>query len=130
MFIFHVTEEARKGLSWIRAEVATVLDFDKNFELVADVNLPDDIDLAFQLTNSIEDNWWEHPGVTKGSKEGYRSTSVGDVIELSDGTYHMVDGSGWVEVFPHGDIAKTKVTSIIREAAFQVEFINSKHFCG
>jgi len=40
----------------------------------------DDLDLAFELTNHIYDDWWENPSVTKIGDDNYRSTSVGDLM--------------------------------------------------
>jgi len=129
MTVYHLNQEARKE-QWLRCDPSTVVDFDKNFEKVAVIHdYYDDVDVAFRLTNSIDNNWWETKGIEKGSAPGYRSTSVGDIVELSNGSLHMVDGSGW-EVVNTKDTVRMKVRGILKEAAFQVEFINSEYFAG
>lgn len=61
-----------------------------HYRLVAEV-ATDDLDLAYQLTNSIDCSWWENPGVVQHFEgEGCRSTSVGDVLEKSDGALYVV----------------------------------------
>ena len=79
---------------------------------VADVDVDDENHaLVFQLTNTIDHHWWLNRGVTpnfdspafrevKGMK-GTRSTSVGDIIVLSDGKVLRCANVGWVEVTPN-----------------------------
>lgn len=76
---------------------------------VADVDLPDDMHAeVFPLTNSIDGPWWENEGVTANfdspaffeveehpGVKGTRSTSVGDVILLSDGRWLRCASVGW-----------------------------------
>ncbi len=73
---------------------------------VADVDLPDEsYERAFELTNTIERLWWENVGVTPNfespaffeveGKLGTRSTSVGDVLVLADGTVLRCAACGW-----------------------------------
>ncbi len=68
---------------------------------IADANHAD----VFYLTNSVDGPWWENEPVTpnfdspaffevKGRK-GTRSTSVGDVILLSDGRWLRCASVGW-----------------------------------
>jgi hypothetical protein len=49
---------------------------------------------AFQRTNTIYHNWWEDEveflGSPQHGMEGCRSTSVGDVLQTEDGTYYTV----------------------------------------
>ena len=127
MKVYHLNDSVKR--TWIFCDVSTAINFDKNFDKVADVDLPDNLEDAFRLTNSIETFWWYNDGVVKGDKEGYRSTSVGDVVELSDGTFHMVDGTGWMKI----DVNNRRdlmVTHFLKEVAWDVNFINSKHFVG
>jgi hypothetical protein len=88
----------------------------EKFDKVATVDLPDeDYGLVYELTNSIERCWWEntavtahfdspaffeveeHPGV-----KGTRSTSVGDIIVLSDGRVLECASFGWDLITPGG----------------------------
>lgn len=126
MKVYHLTDKAREEvgtMSWIKEDHSTVDDFSKNFDLVAYIDDIDDVEKAFFLTNTIENYWWDNENVTKGEKDGYRSTSVGDVVKLSDGTFYMVGGSGWDEVFPTNK--PVSVTDIIKDAAKKIEEINA-----
>lgn len=100
------------------------VDFPANYVHVADVKT-DDLEKAFELTNTIDRFWWENRGVHpnwKGAREwalriasqygdrqtretarrhageGFRSTSVGDVLE-KNGVYYFVGRIGF-ERFP------------------------------
>ena len=43
------------------------------------------LDQVFELTNTIDKYWWENEQVIKiFTKEGCRSTSVGDIIKIDD----------------------------------------------
>jgi len=65
-------------------------DFPSGYELAATADFPM-LDLVYQLTNSIDWPWWENEGVTmEGNVEGRRSTSVGDVIVIPDGSRFVV----------------------------------------
>ena len=61
--------------------------------LAAEVDT-DDLELAFQLTNHIDMDWWDNEGVTRYG--GKRSTSCGDVME-KDGTFFVVASAGFRE---------------------------------
>lgn len=61
---------------------------------VADV-ATDDLEVAYELTNSINRGWWENEGVTKTfTKAGCRSTSVGDMA-IHNGVTYLCDMVGW-----------------------------------
>lgn len=122
MKVYHLTDDARKNGSWVRADVRKFADFEKNFELVANID-HENLAHAFELTNTIEDYWWNNDGVTKGPKSGYRSTSVGDIVGLEDGTFHMVDGSGYVDVTGK-DISRLNVNHLMRIAELKIWNIN------
>lgn len=65
-----------------------------NFELVAEVEVPDDhYGEVFRLTNTIDEVWWENPEVTLIKRS--RSTSTGDVIVREDGLRRRCDMVGW-----------------------------------
>lgn len=69
------------------------LKFPMHYECVAEVlsSNPDD---AFYLTNTVNHPWWENSGVV-ALKKG-RSTSVGDVILMSDNkTLYLCMPAGW-----------------------------------
>tara|TARA_B100000683_G_scaffold251668_1_gene267902 strand:- start:347 stop:697 length:351 start_codon:yes stop_codon:yes gene_type:complete len=78
---------------------------------VADVDLPDTAFAeVFRLTNSIDGPWWENEGVTANfdspafreieGRKGTRSTSVGDMILLSDGSWKRCASFGWKDYTP------------------------------
>jgi hypothetical protein len=76
-------------------------DLDRDFALVAEV-ATDDKNMAFQLTNTIDTNWWIDCAVCfHGSpdygQDGCRSTSVGDVLVTDEGTF-LVCGVGFEKV--------------------------------
>ena len=69
----------------------------EHYKPVADVNIPDEeYGDAFRLTNHIDRAWWENEEVVLFEES--RSTSVGDLIELSDGTLMVCASVGWVKV--------------------------------
>ena len=64
---------------------------------VADVET-DDLEVAFERTNSIDNGWWENKGVAPTFPErGCRSTSVGDLAVLNGVTYRCAI-TGWEEI--------------------------------
>ena len=78
---------------------------------VANVDIADaDYAEAFRLTNTIESYWWDNQGVypqydspafrESNGIRGTRSTSVGDVIVLSDGRVMRCASVGWVSLPP------------------------------
>lgn len=84
-------------------------DFPADYIKVATVDLPDErYAEAFGLTNSVHNGWWENEGVTAHTESeafidhegarGTRSTSVGDVIVLSDGRVLACAMVGWEEI--------------------------------
>ena len=77
------------------ADKGTYKPVKSNYKLVAEV-VGNDLGVAFQKTNHIDTAWWENDGVYK--VEESRSTSVGDLMEMEDGTLIMVAGIGFDEV--------------------------------
>ena len=65
------------------------------YELVAQVIAEDDPDTAFTLTQHLDDPWWEQSAVERVIDRDVRSTSVGDVVVLSDGRAMRVEDCGW-----------------------------------
>ena len=58
----------------------------------------DDIDCAYQFTNTIDKYWWDNAGVTSHFPgKGCRSTSVGDILVTPNGTFRCA-GTGWDKV--------------------------------
>ena len=62
----------------------------------------DDIDCAYEFTNTIDKCWWENAGVTPHfSGKGCRSTSVGDILLTREGAFRCAnigwDKLNWVE---------------------------------
>jgi hypothetical protein len=78
--------------------------FDRDeYVKVAEVDIEDaDHARAFELTNNITHAWTENPEVTPTDsvieRGGCRSTSVGDVIILSDGKILQCASCGWEHI--------------------------------
>jgi hypothetical protein len=70
--------------------------FPDHFTAVAEVETAEPGD-AYERTNSIHNGWWENERVT-ALKGPARSTSVGDVMELPDGSLLLVRGIGFAPV--------------------------------
>ena len=77
--------------------------FPSGYRKVATVDVADDqLGLVFRHTNTIDYSWYgpERPAIVTLSKYvekegGARSTSVGDVIALSDGSLKLCASAGW-----------------------------------
>lgn len=73
--------------------------FPSDFNFVAECD-SENLDKIFRLTNHIDQFWWLNEGVikiaTEGSRSGQlRSTSVGDVVVLSNGDAYVCRTLGW-----------------------------------
>ena len=56
------------------------------------------LEKAFMLTNSVEDAWYTSDNVEYiGPEKSCRSTSVGDMVRLEDGTKFKCESTGWSE---------------------------------
>lgn len=66
------------------------------YEFVAKVE-GDDSDEAFRLTNHIDRDWTENPGV-QAAPGRHRSTSVGDVLVMPDGRHLYIAAVGFKEI--------------------------------
>lgn len=67
------------------------------YQKVAEVNT-DDLEQAFVLSNSIDLPWFENKEVKiLGGASGYRSTSVGDVLD-HNGVKYIVDSCGFTKI--------------------------------
>ena len=75
--------------------------FGDGFKHVANVNT-DNLDTAYQLTNSIQHHWSENDGVEAVTKPT-RSTSVGDFIYIN-GVWNKVSDCGFARVNPEDEI--------------------------
>jgi len=88
-----------------------------DFALVATV-ATQSLDEAFERTNSIDCPWQENEGVVVApGGERARSTSIGDVMQLADGTYMKVApagfepcGPGWSPIWK--EYAKAKLAEL------------------
>lgn len=58
----------------------------------------EDLCEIFQLTNHIDKAWWLNEGVLKTVDAQIRSTSVGDVVVLSEGTAYVCRTLGWTAI--------------------------------
>lgn len=59
----------------------------------------DDLEVAFEKTNTIHQAWWLNPDVKKFFQgPGCRSTSMGDVMRTSNGDYHLVAMMGFEKI--------------------------------
>ena len=67
----------------------------RNIEKVAEVN-SNSLSEAFRLTNHIESDWTQNPGV-EAVPGRHRSTSVGDVM-IVDGNRFIVTSNGFQQV--------------------------------
>ena len=68
------------------------------YVLVADVSV-DDPDMAYELTNTIDNYWWENDKVDQNFVgDGCRSTSVGDVLVMPDGRVLRCASFGWADI--------------------------------
>ena len=73
-------------------------EFPEEYSHVATVD-SEDLNQVFQLTNSVTKPWWENEGVEKEFiGDGCRSTSVGDVVVLSNGDHYRCDPIGWTKL--------------------------------
>jgi len=70
-----------------------------SYHLVANMDIPDaEYGDVFRLTNHIDQEWWFNNKVEAIGVPRYRSTSIGDVIELSDGRRLICRPVGWEEI--------------------------------
>lgn len=68
------------------------------YRLVAEVTASG-LDAVFELTNTIDRQWWINPGVTpRFQGEGCRSTSVGDIVVEVGAIGHFCASVGWVSL--------------------------------
>ncbi len=65
-----------------------------DYKAIADVEV-EDYNEVFGLTNHIEHDWTTNRGVSMLVEGPQRSTSVGDVYEMEDGSALMVAGAGF-----------------------------------
>ena len=63
-----------------------------------DLSQEDNLERAFRLTNSIDEDWWLNEEVkTLNSDRFRRSTSMGDAVVLKDKIF-ICEAFGWKEV--------------------------------
>ena len=106
--IKHLPQSALRDISCIydKDELLNFAkDYNRNNEYirVADIEFKDDLDnpldLAFEITNSITEAWYENEdiSVSEAAKTGCRSTSKGDIIMI-DGRSFIVSTFGFTEL--------------------------------
>jgi len=71
--------------------------FPHDYRHVATLDVPDNLDEAFRLTQHINGDWGGNENVSMHVSYA-RSTSVGDVVELSDGSLHRCENVGWKRI--------------------------------
>ena len=92
-FIYH-------KISRDRFEVSpdSTADLANDFKLIGWTN-ESDLNNVFQMFNTIDVPFWEHPDVTlNDGLEGARSLSVGDVIQTKEGDLFEVQPMGFKKV--------------------------------
>jgi hypothetical protein len=67
--------------------------FPDAYTLVAIV-VGESLDDAYQDTNHVDCDWWDHTSVTLVGEPTHRSTSVGDVVVM-DGVPYRCGSVGW-----------------------------------
>ena len=67
-------------------------------EMLKTLNTTDKLELAFKLTNSIEDAWYNNKEITKMfDGDGCRSTMVGDMVLIGNEKF-KVEPIGWSKI--------------------------------
>jgi hypothetical protein len=91
-----LVEHPRDNEGWLKMmDAQEQAQFPRDYTLVATVE-GDDVEKAFELTNTIDHSWWENEGATAlFDDSGCRSTSVGDVVVMSDGRQLECAPFGW-----------------------------------
>ena len=101
-----MNEKTEALIRTLKTEAVTVIHsaFEESPRKVALVDVDkslsdmDKLEMAFMLTNSIDDAWWNNTEVTKMfNSEGCRSTSTGDFILVGDVKYKC-EAAGWSKV--------------------------------
>jgi hypothetical protein len=80
-------------------------------------------EVAWRLTNTIDRLWWQNPGVEAcfdGS--GCRSTSMGDIVQLSDGSRWIAVTFGFKRVtMPKYRVGVSRVERVVYRTTLEVE---------
>jgi len=106
----HLKDSAFKEVSFISDKIE-LLEFtkrkllSKSYGAVADIKFNENytqdqiLELSFEMTNSISNSWFdnEHINVYSIAKDGCRSSSIGDIIEI-DGLSFVVAMCGFIEI--------------------------------
>jgi hypothetical protein len=71
--------------------------FPDDFVEVAEV-ASEELGEIYALTNHIDQDWTLNEEVSKATEGPVRSTSMGDVVVLADGSVHLCEAVGWREV--------------------------------
>jgi hypothetical protein len=104
VLVFHLIESDPKGRMFMVRSVKQALELWEGngtpafYRIVAVVDT-DDLETAYRLTNHIDRDWRENPGVQVIPGAGlYRSTSVGDmalVVGKGPDSLHFCASFGW-----------------------------------
>ena len=104
--VYHADDSITRDSSFFRENgniynsASALLNFaEGNYTKVAEVDI-DDLDIAWELTNSIESPWYELMRMTGAGNvfDGpHRSSMVGDIFQI-DGDLYIVAPVGFVEL--------------------------------
>lgn len=95
VFFMKDSVRAKDPMSWIKIPKEFKLEDYGPVIAYVDTNSLDD---CFMLTNHITHNWTLNPKVTMATEAKVRSSSVGDMFELVDDGYYVVDSTGFKRI--------------------------------
>jgi hypothetical protein len=80
----------------------TPSNFPTGFEAVATLEVvtgtdSEALEHTFRATNHIDSNWMKNPEVRELQRHNLRSTSVGDVVILGNGSRYLCAMVGWIK---------------------------------
>ena len=95
--VFHTPRELFREVSCLFTEEKQKKFAEENFRFYKEVAHVDteDLGVAWEKTNTIDDGWWNNPEIKFGVQT--RSTSVGDVMQVGE-DYYVAAGFGFVQL--------------------------------
>ncbi len=97
--VYHVGLHKGKPIGSLPCRTEDVPSFPQDYYHIATLDIPDSrIGDVFALTNNIDTLWTSNPEVVSYPSAGLRSTSINDVIKLSNGTLWRCMPTGWQEI--------------------------------
>ena len=97
--VYHVGESKGKPIGTLPCRTEDVPSFPQDYYHVCTLDIPDSrMSDVYALTNHIDIPWHENPEVAEYPSKDTRSTSINDVIKLSDGTLWRCMPTGWQEI--------------------------------